>query len=280
MAFKPKNSSVQILLNHGRTTKWAVLIVSVLLLGVVVSVVFQPQTTNPSPPSTSPFRPMTIMLPDVGPEVLPPAEERLLAAADYFIGLTYVPYALGGKTIGSPKTCEACAACVKSKKLRPDSPQRLTKCSACKSCGIDCSNLVDRIFAKAGLTYRFAPTKVLNSTPSDVLESKYGLLSIDPDLDQVKPGDLAVEDNHVMLVLSVDRASDTLDILHAGRGDIRTNVGGVRRLKNLPHKKFKRQVVRVLRHVDLEAQNPDEATSFAQWIHTHSPILLSAADRS
>jgi hypothetical protein len=85
--------------------------------------------------------------------------------------------------------------------------------------------------------------------------------------DNLRAGDMMLEKSHVMLVLSVDRFMETIDIIHASQGDIETKVGGITRFKSYSFEQFNAKVVRVLRHEELSgAEDSIEPITFDQWL--------------
>lgn len=228
-------------------------------------------------PTSSPFQPMTLSFSLIGAKTLPPAEERLMAAVRHFTDLSYVPYVFGGKSIGSPKTCQACAACVTKNQIGPGSKQaRMTKCPACRACGIDCSSLVSKIFAKARIPYRFAATNELNTASYDELLSAYDLVAFEPGSESLEPGDLILEKSHIMLVVGVNRAAQTYDAVHASRSDVAVSAGGIKQLKGVAMREVIVKATRILRHRDLIDQSAEvQERSLAQWLRDKSQKLLA-----
>lgn len=279
-----------------RATRCQVRIRSILRVLTVVALVAvfmplsQPVQHWPAPPSTGQLHLDTLTLSEVGPKRLATAAERLLDAAHAIADQTYVPYAFGGRVIGSPKVCEACRACIETHSLDPESSlTRLNKCSSCQKCGIDCTHLIERIFAKADLPYNFAPTAVFKEVSTPELRSDYGLIDIEPKFEELKAGDLVLEDKHIMLVLAVDQVLETMDVVHAARGgsivDPKRDPGGIRRLKGITSAQFASRTLRVMRHEQLDPSNhvphkPTPSVSIAQWLTMRSKIVLAIGNRS
>ena len=203
-------------------------------------------------PSTSPFKSMHVSLKMIGPQPERPAIVRLMDAAHRLASRTNVPYVFGGRQLGSPNQCQQCSECIREHKLAANSTLiRYNRCSACRNCGIDCSNFVNRLFAEAGLRYQFADTRTLNRMKEDTIQEAYGFVNLGRDLSQVRPGDLILEKSHIVLVVDVDHALGTIDYIHASRGSKRTPVGGIELRRGSKLEKLGPQVVKILRHQEL-----------------------------
>lgn len=203
-------------------------------------------------PSSSPFQPMTIGLGFVGPLPEKPAIQRLMAAAQRLASKTNVPYVFGGNQIGSANQCQACSECVRKNHLSANSTNlRHNKCSACRHCGIDCSNFVNRLFAEAGLRYRFADTRTLSGMQDGFLQEQYGFINMGADLLTARPGDLILEKGHIIMVVDIDTTLGTIDYIHASRGSKRTPTGGIELRRGSSITKIQRDVVRILRHREI-----------------------------
>lgn len=239
-----------------------------LLLGQTISWAGGLFLTDPNigrpPPTTTPFVTEAITLKPIGPASPAPALERLMAVANYLQTKSYVPYVFGGNSIGSVGVCQACSECVMAKRLPANSSSaRSANCGACRSCGIDCSNFVNRVFDEAQMGYRFADTSTLLGTVDSNLESRFGFVNVGNHLDDARPGDVLLQSNHVMLVLSVDQVQHTIDYIHASRGSRRTPVGGIERVRSANMFKIGRSLEKILRHREL-IQPEDHAIPLSQ----------------
>lgn len=205
-----------------------------------------------NPPTTSPFVLEKTELKPLGPDSPAPALERLMSVVGRMQTKSYVPYVFGGNAIGSAKTCQACTECIKTNHLAANStPGRLTQCAACRSCGVDCSNFVNLVFEEADMGYRFADTRTLRGVKDNSLESQFGFVNVGNDLSAARPGDVLLQSNHVMLLLSVDAANHTIDFIHSSRGSRRTPAGGIERVRAADMFKVGRHVEKILRHREL-----------------------------
>ena len=224
--------------------------------------------SKPTPvyPSNSPFIEMSVHLPKVGPEAPKPVFDRLMLAVEQMQSKSFVPYVYGGQRVGEPKACLACAACVKAKHLPANSTDgRLSQCSACRRCGVDCSNFVNQIYERAGVNYPFADTSALRRASDEHLTLKYGFLDMGRDLHDARPGDLILQKDHVVLLLSVNEYLGSVDYIHASRGSKLTPAGGIELRRGFDYFRFQRQVVRILRHRDLVAPDGGTSALAANW---------------
>jgi cell wall-associated NlpC family hydrolase len=209
-------------------------------------------------PTTSPFKPMTAALPFVGPEAPKPAVARLMEVAHKMAARTNVPYVFGGHAIGKSKVCQECTDCIRKNHLSANSTRmRYNQCASCRHCGIDCSSFVNRIFAEAGLRYRFADTQTLRHTKDGFLEEQYGFVNVGSDLMKARPGDLLLEKGHIVMVVDVDLSAGTIDYIHASRGSKRTPEGGIELRRGDSVVKLQKTLVRILRHRELITPDDD-----------------------
>lgn len=204
-------------------------------------------------PSNTPFKMMKVGLSEIGPERALPAVQRLLLAAEKMARFTSVPYVYGGSRIGTPKQCQQCVDCTQKLKLSASSGSaRFNKCSACRLCGIDCSNFVNRLFAEAGLRYRFADTRTFNASGEEFLQEQLGFINIGRNLLDARPGDLILQKGHVMMVVAVDASLGTIDYIHSSRGSrSRKPIGGIELRRGKPLDQVQKEVIKILRHRDL-----------------------------
>ncbi|MCX6118568.1 MAG: hypothetical protein NT027_13580 [Proteobacteria bacterium] len=202
-------------------------------------------------------------------------QTRLLNAALDLSRREAVPYVYGGSALGSTKICKACRDCILAKNLVSDksAKKRLKKCKACRSCGVDCSHFVSQIFRKAQLSYRFIDTSRLFSMSPEQLWLDLGLAIVSQnDLLKAEPGDLLVENGHIVLITGVSIGSETVDYVHATR-DSRTRIlGGIEFEKSVPIRRFDSSSFMILRHKDLLQPTKNEIKS---WIETLKLSLLS-----
>lgn len=205
-----------------------------------------------SPTVDAPFSKMHVGFASLGPRVPKPPLDRLLETADRYVNKTAIPYVFGGSQIGSSKICQECSACIRSHRLPANSSSdRFNKCSACRSCGLDCSNFVKHLFSEAGLTVKFATTATLNRASDLVLEENFRFINIGDDLADARPGDLVLKKGHVIMLIDIHNALGTIDFIHASRGSKRTPVGGIELRRGFSLRKIQRETVRILRHKDL-----------------------------
>lgn len=215
-------------------------------------------------PTTSPFVFESVGLPKIRPETPAPPFDRLLAVVNYLQTKSYVPYVYGGKSIGPANICRACSECIMAKRLPANSsPARSAHCGACRSCGIDCSNFVNRVFDEADMGYRFADTKTLLGVPDASIENSLGFVNVGNRLEDAKPGDVLLQSNHVMLLLAIDPVNHTFDYIHASRGSRRTPVGGIERVRSADMFKIGRHLEKILRHREL-IETEDHAIPLSQ----------------
>jgi len=203
-------------------------------------------------PSTSPFTSLDVGFSVIGPAKQSPAIVRLMAAAQKLATRTSVPYVFGGHQIGKAKYCQDCTECIRKNHLPANSTMmRFNTCPACRSCGIDCSSFVNRLFAEAGMRYRFADTRTLNHMKDGFLQEQYGFINMGDDLAVARPGDLILEKGHVVMVIDIDMTLGTIDYIHASRGSKRTIVGGIELRRGVSLTRMQKDVVRILRHREL-----------------------------
>ena len=203
-------------------------------------------------PTTSPFLAMNFGFGVAGPKAPRPARERLMEIAHKLSRQTGVPYVFGGHQIGSSRDCQECSDCIRKNRYPANSTMvRYESCSACQRCGVDCSNFVNRLFAEAGLKYRFATSRTLNVAEDDSLQEQYGFVNVGTDLRDARPGDLLLKKGHVVMLIDLDYTLRTVDFIHASRGSKRTPVGGIELRRGMDMEKMQRDTVRILRHRDL-----------------------------
>jgi len=210
------------------------------------------------PTIDSPFLSLKVGFDKLGPKPPKPALERLLETAHRLAQKTAVPYVFGGSQLGSPKRCQECSECIRSNRLPANSTMdRFNICSACRDCGLDCSNFVSHLLTESGLKVKFASTSTLNRERTTSLEEKFGLIDMGEDLELAKPGDLLLKEGHVVVLIDIHHALGTLDFIHASRGSKRTRVGGIELRRGTSIRKMQKEIVRILRHKDLfESEDP------------------------
>lgn len=206
----------------------------------------------PSPVVKSQFIAMNIDFKRVGPPAPKPPLERLLDIANNFSVKTSIPYVFGGGQLGSPKRCSECSDCIRRKRLPANSSMdRFNQCSACRECGLDCSNFISHLLRGAGLKSKFATTATLTRENERTLWEKYSFVDVGDDLLDAKPGDLILKKGHVVMLLEINPALGTADFIHASRGSKRTLVGGIELRRGVDVRKIQRETLRILRHRDL-----------------------------
>jgi hypothetical protein len=193
---------------------------------------------------------------------------RLQDAMERYRSLTYVPYVWGGDKIGTPSECRQCRSCIESRRhLRVE--RRLKACSACQSCGIDCSHFVNRVYRDAGLPYSYLTTRDFQRSSARKLREKFGLVDVGRDVRLARPGDILLHPKHVVLLLEL-RGPGRGDILHVSRSiEADGRVGGVEVAENQDLRGFRGRLIKILRHVDageapaLDAAPADDAPKAA-----------------
>lgn len=239
-SFRALVLAILLTLLFGQTVSWA----TGLFLG-------DPNTKRAAP-NTSPFVFEALTLPAMQPEAPQPSFQRLMAAVHRLQTKSYVPYVFGGNAIGTPQICQACSECIMARRLPANSSSaRSVSCGACRSCGIDCSNFVNRVFDDADMGYRFADTSTLRGVEDMNLEARFGFVNIGNHIEDARPGDVLLQTNHVILLLAVDPVHRTVDYIHASRGSRRTPVGGIERVRGADMFKTSRHVEKILRHREL-----------------------------
>jgi cell wall-associated NlpC family hydrolase len=181
--------------------------------------------------------------------------EALLRAAEKYGAKTYVPYVWGGNAIGSESTCNACRACIGSKRhLRVQ--RRQAACSACRQCGVDCSHFVHRLYEEVGLPLPYLATSKLKHLKGAALRAD-NLVDVGHDLAQARPGDLVVTARHVVLLLAL-HDHGFADFIHVsrrvdgGRGGGKARIGGIELARDRDLLHYRGKIVRILRHVMLD----------------------------
>ncbi len=180
--------------------------------------------------------------------------QRLMDVAARMGEATYIPYVWGGRAIGNADTCNACRSCIASKPKLPIARRRAA-CEPCRSCGIDCSHFVNKIYNEAGLSFPYAATAALRRLPQAKLKEKYSLVDIGPQLTKAQPGDLLLMRRHIVMLLKM-RTGKRGDILHVSRSvkkGGRSKIGGVEVREDVDLTRFHGKIVKILRHRDLDA---------------------------
>lgn len=245
--------------NESGTSSFRALVLSILLtllfgqtMSWATGLLMVDPNTNLAPPNTSPFVYEPLSLPVMLPETPAPAFQRLMAAVSRLQTKSFVPYVFGGNAIGSPRVCQACSECVMARKLPANSSSaRTLHCEACRRCGLDCSNFVNRVFDDADMGYRFADTSTLRGLEDMNLEARLGFVNMGNHIEDARAGDVLLQKNHVILLLAIDHVHHTVDYIHASRGSRRTPVGGIERVRAADMFKVTRHVEKILRHREL-----------------------------
>lgn len=173
-------------------------------------------------------------------------QEKLLYLADYYGSLDFVPYIWGGGNIGKKQVCLDCRKCVQKKGVGLKS--RLSRCTACQSCGIDCSHFVNTIYNQVGLDFPYASTAELRRLRPEDIAGQYNLLDMGKNLRVVQPGDLLVYRNHVVMALAL-RSEGRGDFIHATRfGGGLKQIGGIKLERDRKMLSFRGKLMRILRH--------------------------------
>jgi hypothetical protein len=178
----------------------------------------------------------------------------LLDIAQSYGERTYVPYVWGGNAIGDQADCESCRACIESKKHLPVKKRR-SACQVCKRCGVDCSHFVHRLMNEAGLDYPYLATQRLKGMSAAHLRD-YNLVDIGRDLRRARPGDLLLQDHHIVMLLAMNDL-DEGDLIHVSRSIKHGRVGGIEILRRMNIAHLRGKVVRILRHVALDSGSTD-----------------------
>ncbi|MEN9834765.1 MAG: hypothetical protein RL011_958 [Pseudomonadota bacterium] len=172
----------------------------------------------------------------------------LLRTAERMGELSYVPYVWGGSAIGNRQQCEECRACREQTSHLP-SARSAAACEACEQCGIDCSHFVHRLMSDAGLSYPYMATEKLRHMTQRALRS-LNLVDIGRDLRKALPGDLLLQNSHVVLLLAKTGAGRG-DVIHVNRSFKHGEVGGIEVLRDTELSRVSGRVVRILRHTAL-----------------------------
>ena len=222
----------------------------------------------PSPVVKSQFVALNLDLKRLGPPAPKPPLERLLDVANGFSGKTLVPYVFGGGQIGSPKKCSECSDCIRRRRLPANSSMdRFNQCSACRECGLDCSNFISHLLRESGLKSKFATTATLSRESERSLWETYSFINIGDDLLEARPGDLILKKGHVVMLIDIHPALGTIDFIHASRGSKRTLVGGIELRRGVSIKKAQRETIRILRHKDLVDPTDSTIVSLTKMRH-------------
>jgi len=222
----------------------------------------------PSPVVKSQFVALNLDFKRLGPPAPKLPLERLMDVANSFSGKTLVPYVFGGGQLGSPKKCGECSDCIRRRRLPANSSMdRFNQCSACRECGLDCSNFISHLFRQSGLKSKFATTATLSRENERVLWEKYSFINVGDDLLEARPGDLILKKGHVVMLLDIHPALGTIDFIHASRGSKRTPVGGIELRRGFSIKKAQRETIRILRHKDLVDPTDSTIVSLTKMRH-------------
>jgi hypothetical protein len=206
----------------------------------------------PNPVVKTQFVALNLDMKRLGPPAPKPPVERLMDVANSLSVKTLVPYVFGGGQIGSPKKCSECSDCIRRRRLPANSSMdRFNQCSACRECGLDCSNFISHLLRESGLKSKFATTATLSRENERTLWENYAFINVGDDLLDAKPGDLILKKGHVVMLLDIHPALGTIDFIHASRGSKRTLVGGIELRRGVGIKKVQRETIRILRHRDL-----------------------------
>jgi cell wall-associated NlpC family hydrolase len=172
-------------------------------------------------------------------------QDKLVGLAKEYASLAHVPYVWGGGNIGKVSSCDECRTCIETKKY--SIKNRLRKCKACQSCGIDCSHFVNRVFNQVGLEYPYAATAEMKRARPEELATEYNLLHMGKDIRAAQPGDLLVYKNHVVLLASIDDKGYG-EIIHATRFIKGRKSGGIAWDKQKRLATYRGKLQRILRH--------------------------------
>ncbi len=187
--------------------------------------------------------------------VVLPKREQVLKKASELLDTWSISYVYGGNKLGSPKTCEACNACLDRYKSGPK--ERLLDCPVCERCSLDCSHYTFEVFKQSGLNATYLTTALMNDLPPDDLANSYHLLDIGKEITRAMPGDLLVYKGHVVLLEK--KAKDGRgDVIHVTSGrDLQGPGHGIQRERHALLASFRGPVLRILRHIDLAKEMRD-----------------------
>lgn len=173
--------------------------------------------------------------------------DRLLEIAEKYSKLAYVPYIWGGGRVGTRSKCLECRKCVRKNKV--SLKNRWNSCNACRSCGIDCSHFVNKVYRESGLKYSYASTWELSRQTHKGLLKHYDFIDIGDDVNQAMPGDLLVYKKHITMLTKLT-GNGKADFIHVTRFRWRDqfNLGGLRWDRNRDVTSFRGKLVRILRH--------------------------------
>ncbi len=178
-----------------------------------------------------------------------PLRDQLMELASRFGERTDVPYVWGGDAIGDPDTCQACRACVETKK-KTGIKGRLKACAPCRQCGIDCSHFASRFFREAGLELPFASTATLRKMSRAELRDKMGLIDVGRSLADARPGDLLLHNRHVTILLKLNSPTHG-DVLHSSRSNKKGKMGGIEIARDKNLLRFRGRLIKILRREEL-----------------------------
>lgn len=160
-----------------------------------------------------------------------------------------ISYVYGGKQVGGVVACGACNTCLDE--VKPTPLDRLVKCPACKSCGLDCSHFIERVFRDAGLPVAYLTTKSMLGLSTRTLLNRYHYRIVDIDNIMFKPADILVYKGHVVLLEKYHKKGRG-DLIHATSGkDLKGPGLGIQRERQADLLNFRGPLRRVLRHRSL-----------------------------
>jgi len=178
---------------------------------------------------------------------------EIMSTANSLLELAQISYVYGGNQLGDSDVCNKCNSCLEEKK--PEPKKRLSACSICRECSLDCSHFIELVYRLAGTPYPYIDTKLMINLSADRLRRNYKLVDLGTEVALTQPGDMLVYDGHVVMLErlhGINRGVYRGDIVHATGGkDIRLPGQGIQRERFVELKQYRGPLRRILRHAAL-----------------------------
>ncbi len=189
----------------------------------------------------------------LSPPVLAKTPSEILSTASSLLELAQISYVYGGSQLGDSDVCNQCNRCLEEKS--PEPKKRLSACSVCADCSLDCSHFIELVYRLSGAPYPYIDTKLMINLSADRLRRNYKLEDLGTEVALTQPGDLFVYNGHVVMLERLHGLTKGVyrgDIIHATGGkDIRLPGQGIQRERFVELKQYRGQLRRVLRHAAL-----------------------------